>query len=273
MAGSYLPLNLLGSGMRSTKVAPTTRLGGATCRAPTGSLDLPGLPPAQCSKRITFQHTFPLPRKPQSTPRPPKRAGKKKKPKPASRADNTKKPAPPKDPIPKRIPLTPEAKKERQQAQRRKRYNDAKALGVCRHCSKPAIKGQTRCQQCAERHRVSRRTYDIKRHAEAKEVKKLKQAIALAEKIAAGAPTKCRECKNAPRPGQTRCHRCANRHNEYRKRSGPKRRPQRYKRYRRGPGLNPDPLSSRSVTTTAVRPLDHCAHIKEYRMRSDDTGG
>ena len=178
--------------------------------------------PAQCSKRITFQHTFSLSRKPQSTPRPPKRAGKKKKPKPASRANNTKKPAPPKDPIPKRIPLTPEAKKERQQAQWKQRYNDAKALGVCRHCSKPAIKGQTRCQQCAERHRVSRRTYDIKRHAKAKEARKLKQAIALAETIAAGAPTKCRECKNSPRPGQTRCDRCANRHNEYRKRGAAK---------------------------------------------------
>ena len=69
---------------------------------------------AQCSKRITFQHTFPLPRKNQSPPKPPKRAGKKKKQVPASRANNTKKPTPPKGPTPKRIPLTPEAKHERQ---------------------------------------------------------------------------------------------------------------------------------------------------------------
>ena len=87
----------------------------------------------------------------------PKRAGKKKKQKPASRANNTKKRTPPKDPRPARPPLTPEAKKEKQHAQWKERYNQAKALGLCRHCGEPAIECQTRCIRCAEKHRDHRR--------------------------------------------------------------------------------------------------------------------
>ena len=136
-----------------------------------------------------------------------------------TKRQRSKKVTPPKDPTKKRIPLTPQARRERQRLSNKQHLVKAKALGLCRHCGKPAIEGQTRCDRCAEKHRVSYKVYGIKRRAKAKEASQLKQAIALAEKIAAGAPTKCRQCKKPPRPGQTRCDRCANRHNEYRRRS------------------------------------------------------
>ena len=47
--------------------------------------------PADCSKRIIFQHTFQLPRKNQSQPKPPKEAEKKKPQESASRANNNRK--------------------------------------------------------------------------------------------------------------------------------------------------------------------------------------
>ena len=47
--------------------------------------------PADCSKRIIFQHTFQLPRKNQSQPKPPKQAEKKKPQESASRANNNRK--------------------------------------------------------------------------------------------------------------------------------------------------------------------------------------
>ena len=97
--------------------------------------------------------------------------GLKKKQKEAARAERSKKPKTPKDPKPKRVPLTPEARKERQQVRFKERLEEAKALGLCRHYHNPpvkAIEGQTRCQQCAERHRVRRREDDSKRGAAAK---------------------------------------------------------------------------------------------------------
>ena len=149
------------------------------------------------------------------------RAGKEKR--SGSRTNDAKQEIPKKGAAPKerkekRIPLTPEARKERQRTNHKEKLAKAKASGLCRHCGKPAIEGQTRCDRCAEKHRVSHKVYDIKRRAKAKEASQLKQAIALAEKIAAGGPTKCRECQNPPRPGQTRCDRCATRHNENRRR-------------------------------------------------------
>ena len=45
----------------------------------------------------------------------------------------------------------------------------AKELGRCRNCTKhTAIPGQTRCPECAEAHRQSRRRSDAKRRAAAK---------------------------------------------------------------------------------------------------------
>ena len=98
----------------------------------------------------------------------PKRGAKNKKQKSATRANHSRKPKTPEDPKPKRTPLTPEARKERQQTSFKKKLEDAKSLGLCRHCREPAIEGQTRCQQCAERHRVRSREYDGKRRAAAK---------------------------------------------------------------------------------------------------------
>ena len=92
----------------------------------------------------------------------------------------------------------------------------AKASGLCRHCGEPAIEGQTRCDRCAERHRLSGRS----RHQvapKAKEAREMAQAMAPAENIPAGGPTKCRECQDPPRPGQPDV-RCATRHNENRRR-------------------------------------------------------
>ena len=180
--------------------------------------------PAHCSKRITFQHTFPLPRKgrPRTNPRVPAKKHKSV-PKKAKATDakrqRPKKVTPPKGPTKKRLPLMPEARKERQRFNHKQHLAKAKTLGLCRHCAKPAIEGQTRYDRCAEKHRASYQVYSVKRHAKAKEAGQLRQAIALAENIAAGGPTKCRHCKNPPHPGQTRCERCANRHNEYRTRS------------------------------------------------------
>lgn len=98
-----------------------------------------------------------------------KRSGKKIGQQAAPRPNNTKKNAPPKAPASKRVPLTPEAKKEKRQAQWRERYGKAKALGICRSCGDPAIEGQTRCEGCAERHRASRRVYDQRRRSTAKQ--------------------------------------------------------------------------------------------------------
>ena len=94
--------------------------------------------------------------------------GLKKKQKEATRAERSRKPKTPKDPKPKRVPLTPEDRKERQRVSFKKRLEEAKSLGLCSRCREPAIEGQTRCQECAERHRVRRREDDSKRRAAAK---------------------------------------------------------------------------------------------------------
>ena len=110
----------------------------------------------------------------------PERTGKKKH-KPNSNANNTKpkkskKLTAPKAPVPKRTPLTPEARREIQRTRQKENRERAKSLEICRHCGEPAIEGQTRCKQCAEKHRISRRAYarrayDGRRHAAAKQHK------------------------------------------------------------------------------------------------------
>ena len=93
-----------------------------------------------------------------------------KKQKPGLRADNTKtrKLKTPKEPVPKRIPLTPEERRERQRTAFKEKLEKAKSRGFCRHCGEPAIEGQTRCEPCAEQHRVSRREHDRKRRSTGK---------------------------------------------------------------------------------------------------------
>ena len=131
--------------------------------------------PADCSKRIIFQHTFQLPRKNQSQPKPPKEAEKKKLQESASRANNNRKLTPTKQTKRRNANPSTEASKatarqeyerlrnqrpERKEHHRRiqqKRRENLKVLGLCRHCQGPAIPGQTRCKTCAEKHRISRR--------------------------------------------------------------------------------------------------------------------
>ena len=157
------------------------------------------------------------------------RAGKEKK--SGSRTNDAKqerrrKGTAPKERKEKRIPLTPEARKERRRTNHKEKLAKAKASGLCRHCDEPAIEGQTRCDRCSEGHRLSGRVYGIKSRAKAKEAREMAQAMAPAENIPAGGPTKCRHCQNPPRPGQTRCGRCATRHNGYRRRSEAKKKAQ-----------------------------------------------
>ena len=101
----------------------------------------------------------------------PKRGAKNKNQKSATRANHSRKPKAPKDPKPKRTPLTPEARKEQQRTRFKEKLQEAKALGLCRRYHDPpveAIAGQTRCHDCAEKHRLQRREYDKRRHAAAK---------------------------------------------------------------------------------------------------------
>ena len=157
------------------------------------------------------------------------RAGKEKKSGPrtnGAKQERRRKGTAPKERKEKRIPLTPEARKERRRTNHKEKLAKAKASGLCRHCDEPAIEGQTRCDRCSEGHRLSGRVYGIKSRAKAKEAREMVQAMAPAENIPAGGPTKCRHCQDPPRPGQTRCERCADRHNGYRRRSEAKKRAQ-----------------------------------------------
>ena len=66
----------------------------------------------------------------------------------------------------KRVPLTPEERRERQRIQFKAKLEGAKSLGLCRHCGEPAIEGQTRCETCAEKHRGSHKNRQKERNAE-----------------------------------------------------------------------------------------------------------
>ena len=211
--------------------------------------------PAHYSKRITFQHTFLLPRRSQSKPTPAdsaaasapiflkttdrRRSGKPTRTNPApdftkstratsveraSAADAKQTPEERRE-YERVRSQTPERKEYRRQL-RRKQVRIAKETGKCKDCSNPAIPGQTKCETCAQKHRQRRRKDDANRRAKAKQAKDLVRATALEDKTADGGPTKCRDCKNSPRPAQTRCERCAIRHNEYRRRGEAKKRAQ-----------------------------------------------
>ena len=140
--------------------------------------------PAEFSKRITLHHTFPLPRKPRSALASPKRAVKKKA---RPKVERPREPVVQDRPTDKetakhpRAKQTPEQRQEyeraRNQTPERREYNrryaqeqrqQAKQLGKCRDCGKPAIPNQTRCPTCTEAHRQSRRRSDAKRSAAAK---------------------------------------------------------------------------------------------------------
>ena len=125
--------------------------------------------PAQCPKRITFQHTFPLLRKVSTGPKKTKTARKKPPTKPSAAkehpTDKPKKPKPPKqrrreyDRIRNQRPERMEARRSYAREKRQK----VKALGLCKSCRNTSIPGQARCPSCAERHRESRRRSDARR--------------------------------------------------------------------------------------------------------------
>ena len=96
---------------------------------------------------------------------------------------NPKNAATPKQPRPKKTPEdrrvyeqdrseTPERKEYKRKRQRRA-DQIAKETGKCKRCSSPAIPGQTRCETCAEKHRIERRTSDSKKRSEKKAEQKL----------------------------------------------------------------------------------------------------
>ena len=142
--------------------------------------------PAQYSKRIILQHSFHLPRKLRSTPKPAKPAGTKK---PKSAEAQRSKHTVPKDkptdnqsavkqPQPKQTPeerkeyerkrnQTPERKEWTSQFQQKQR-RIAKEKGKCRSCPEPAIPGQVRCEKCAEKNRQSCRKSAAARRARKK---------------------------------------------------------------------------------------------------------
>ena len=76
------------------------------------------------------------------------------------RATNTSKPAAakpakPKAPKnPKRARLTVKEKQERARARAAENRTKLKDAGLCKDCRNTAIPGQTRCPECAEKHRT-----------------------------------------------------------------------------------------------------------------------
>ena len=93
----------------------------------------------------------------------PKRNAKKQK--SAAIKTTTKKWTPPKDPSPKRIPLSPEAKREKNRKRDKEKRSTAKAMGLCRDCPQPAIDGLIRC----EKHQADLLAYSRSRRDSAKQ--------------------------------------------------------------------------------------------------------
>ena len=55
--------------------------------------------------------------------------------------------------------------RERVRLRAKEQHREAKELGRCKGCSNQAIPQQSRCQQCAEKHRVSRRKWQAQRRS------------------------------------------------------------------------------------------------------------
>ena len=131
---------------------------------------VPGGDPEHASKRITLEHTFPLPRKTRRGPRATKSTRekpRKSKPKPTPEKPLTPRPQRPKPPkkdrqeYDKTRSQTPERRAYRRRYAQQKRERQ-KYLGLCRDCSNPAIPGQVRCPTCSEKHRQAHRRNDAK---------------------------------------------------------------------------------------------------------------
>ena len=57
---------------------------------------------------------------------------------------------------PQKAPLTPDERKERNRKAAAQRRQNRKEQGLCRDCPNRATLGQTRCADCAEKHRLTR---------------------------------------------------------------------------------------------------------------------
>ena len=76
--------------------------------------------------------------------------------KPKSTTTQTKAAKPANGKRPKKARLTPYERKERDQKAAAKRRHNRKEWGLCNDCPNRATPGQTRCVDCAEKHRLTR---------------------------------------------------------------------------------------------------------------------
>ena len=141
------------------------------------------LPPAPPSMKMgaTFLLRVPLPARfngkydpasrPSSTPTLLKPSDRRRFTKPGrTKPESEPRPKPPRKVLPPKVERTPEGQREREGPRQRppedreaseKAAKDwrekAKELGICRDCREQAIPNQTRCEACAEKHRVRHR--------------------------------------------------------------------------------------------------------------------
>ena len=126
------------------------------------------LPPHAYSKRITFHHSFQIPKpEPNTTPK------KVRKPKPKQRKATT--PRVPTKTIQERLENRREYDKAKSQApvlkaSQRKLYRQRQVkrteLCLCRDCASPAIENQVRCEACRNKHNADGRRRNAERKAQ-----------------------------------------------------------------------------------------------------------
>ena len=136
-------------------------------RRPIRAAHFVALCPHKWAVGTTFEWEFDFPVHPNPAyNRPPEPKRKKKQPaKPAAARTQTRKvskPAataakPKASQKPKRVRLTPEERQERARARAAASRSKLKDAGLCKDCRQAATPGQTRCPDCAENHRQSRR--------------------------------------------------------------------------------------------------------------------
>ena len=137
----------------------------------------PGIPARVGAIGYTFEFTFPLPEPSNAGGRPAKRKKPSRKATPKARQSKDRPELPLAEVEARRQEqleydrqrsTTPERREyNRLQAQERRRL--AKESGLCRDCPNPAAPDRTRCESCAEEHRVGRRKNDAQRRAAAKQ--------------------------------------------------------------------------------------------------------
>ena len=129
-----------------------------------------GPAPHPLTEERTFQHRFDITR-----PEPKEKPRKVRKPQP--RKPRVRKPRVPTKTVEERIESRRAYEQTRSQTPDRKEYvrlqkqkdrRERKAAGQCRICSSTAIPGQTRCEVCRDKHRVSRRASATKQREKAR---------------------------------------------------------------------------------------------------------